>query len=106
MRIATIVGGIVTAIVDLDMSIDADGLAARGPGSHSVTHPDDTVETVEYEAVYPAPPNGILVASDTADVGFIYENGTFRAPPPPALSRNELIIYAARKRFEVETSGL
>lgn len=49
-------------------------------------------------------PQGI--ASDTANVGDMWDGANFIAPPVPPLTIDELMSFAAFKRWKVETGGI
>lgn len=54
-------------------------------------------------------PGHYAVASATADIGDTYAGGSFTKPPPPVLpppTIDELLAYAAAKRWQVETAGI
>lgn len=83
MRVAIIENSVVAGVVLLDgtMVIDTDGKAARGPATYTVEGANGS-QAVTYEAVYSAPDGGILVASETAGIGWTYLGGEFVAPAP------------------------
>jgi len=42
----------------------------------------------------------------TVEQGFIYDGKTFSAPVAPAVTSDDLLTYAATKRYAVETGGI
>ena len=51
-------------------------------------------------------PDETGAASETANVGDLWDEGGFHSPAPPAPSSEDLMAYAANKRWIVETSGI
>ncbi|MFG1283396.1 DUF4376 domain-containing protein [Xanthobacter autotrophicus] len=51
-------------------------------------------------------PDEAGVASDTANVGDIWDETGFHSPAPPAPTSADLLAYAADKRWLVETGGI
>lgn len=47
-----------------------------------------------------------VAAPDGVKVGYTYDGAAFAAPTPAVLPEPDLISYASRKRYEVETGGV
>lgn len=63
--------------------------------------PDDLVVAQCYH------PSLTFVPAGTAEIGWVYDDGEFSAPPPPPLpTKATLVAYAANKRWQVETGGI
>jgi len=91
----------VSGVVVLDgMTIDSDGLAARGPATATTIDRDGNATVMDYESVYSAPAGGIMVASDVADVGWSWtQAGGFVAPSAPALAAMPVPLSISDRQF-------
>lgn len=109
MRIATIQGGVVSHVIEVetDFEIADDGKAAAGKAFYTIERIDAEPERVEYDTTLDAPDGSIFaVAPEGAAMGWLYQAGTFSPPGATVLTADELKAYAANARYAAEVGGI